>query len=661
MRRPPGARAIAPLTLAACLAVGCAAAARAADDRPGCPTSPCLAATVVTTATALRDALGSWHPEDEPVGLFRVIEIPEGTDIDLDPIASDLPLEVRARVVLQGTRGERRPGALLHLDDFPFDEEGEAITRLFNVTGSAVQIRNLRLRGPSGATAESGTACRQAWLVLCPGVTAINAPDRYAATIANNELFEWHGIAVRVAADDPDSETCGAPSSTRSARVRVVGNYIHDNQRTGLGYGVQAGHGAFVFIDGNTFDWNRHAVASDGQPRSGYHAQYNYVLSGGSRYGGTPPFYKGSYEQHFDMHGTGEDGRGGVAGDLVVILGNTVHGEQDYGLDKTRPAYWLRGRPCGLHSFRDNVVVHEQDEAVRETNGGEGRVYRLNNRYDTDTSWSIAVGDFDRDGRDDLFQATGAAWYYSSGGQTEWRLLQRARRETIDRLRFGDFDGDGDTDVFTASGGEWRIARGGTEPWTHLNRSDVPLEELRFADFDGDGRTDVFRATGTRWYFSRSGTGLWQPLADSSVRVGDLRLGNFDGDTRTDVFSLARGQWSVSLDGLSTWQRLNSELSDDLDSLVFADFDGNGRTDIAQSGGTQLVVWRVSRDGAGGWEPLRTFPSLQGDRYAQLYNHWIGRFDRFRGADALRYSGVDIVRSSGASAGYVRHSWNGMR
>jgi hypothetical protein len=282
-------------------------------------------------------------------------------------------------------------------------------------------------------------------------------------------------------------------------------------------------------------------------------------------------------------------------------------------------------------------------------------------------------------GRHDLFQATGAAWYYSSGGITEWRLLQAARSETIDRLRFGDFDGDGDTDVFTAIDGEWRISRGGTERWRHLAWSRVPLEALRFGDFDGDGRTDAFKANGSTWTYSPGASSAWvdPPLAHSVYTVDKLRFGNFDDDRRTDVFGIEGGAWSVSDGGAEGWRRLNSILTKDLDSLVFADFTGNGLTDIAQSRWRsdeptfqKRVEWRVSRDGTGGWEPLQTVPEEFPN--PQLYDHWIGNFDSIPGADALRYEpvrspdfssafqGAYLVRYSGARV-YARHSWNGMR
>jgi hypothetical protein len=642
-----------------------------------CAESPCPDVTVVTSAKDLRDALEEWHPEDEPQK-EKVIYIPDGTEIKLDEIAEDLPLEIKARVTLESTRGAQRPGALLRLDDryatVIHDQDGHVHDgHVFRLTGAGVRIRNLRLRGPSSSTGEYGAICGLSEGELCRAIVAIEASNRYRALISDNEIFDWPGVAVKVIGGG-EPEECQLSTGNRRYRVRVVRNYIHHNQRTREGYGVNVNDGGLALVEGNTFDWNRHSISGDGSATSGYDARYNYVLSGGSR-------YDDHYTQHFDMHGddnygdpeADDDGYGGNAGDVVEIVGNTVHGAQKYGgflgvHERTRLVYRLRGDPCGRHDLRDNVLVHDdEDEAVLATDGGEGQVSGLrDNQFNTDTSWSVAVGDFDRDGRDDLFQATGEAWYYSSGGVTEWRLLQAGRTETIDQLRFGDFDGDGDTDVFTAADGEWRISRSATAPWRHLNTSAFRLGDLRFGDFNGDGRTDAFRANGSRWYYYPSARGAERPLAGSAYRVDEIRLGNFDDDKRSDVFGIEGGQWSVSYDGRSRWHRLNSLLARDLDSLVFADFDGNGRTDIAQSLSGE---WRVSWNGTGDWERLRTVSPL-GGQDAALSRHWIGEFDSSRGADALRYApfgfgalidDVYLVRSSGARAPYVIHSRKGMR
>ena len=122
----------------------------------------------------------------------------------------------------------------------------------------------------------------------------------------------------------------------------------------------------FADIEGNVFDHDRHDIADDGKPGTGYVAQDNFVLTSG-------PTCDGFYNQHFDMHGTGggSDHDGGTGGQFVLIRRNTIRGDQRYGGhlgigQKTRPAFELRGTPRERAIFEDNAVAHnDEDAAVR--------------------------------------------------------------------------------------------------------------------------------------------------------------------------------------------------------------------------------------------------------------------------------------------------------
>ena len=106
------------------------------------------------------------------------------------------------------------------------------------------------------------------------------------------------------------------------------------------------------------------------------------------------------------------------------------------------------------------------------------------------------MGDFDGDGTQDLFLATGAAWYYAPAGKAEWRYLN-AQTDKLDTLLFGDFDADGRTDVFTQHGGNrWDVSWGGASRWETINGSGPLLGNAAIGDFDGDHRADVFYADG---------------------------------------------------------------------------------------------------------------------------------------------------------------------
>jgi hypothetical protein len=53
-------------------------------------------------------------------------------------------------------------------------------------------------------------------------------------------------------------------------------------------------------------------------------------------------------------------------------------------------------------------------------NGSIGDLYIWRNQFGADTSDELDEEDFDCDKVTDLFQATGATWWYSSGDEMEW-------------------------------------------------------------------------------------------------------------------------------------------------------------------------------------------------------------------------------------------------
>jgi hypothetical protein len=126
----------------------------------------------------------------------------------------------------------------------------------------------------------------------------ININSSQDVEIDHNELLRWRGAAVRVrddnAADDP--AFVGRINRDNADTVKVHDNSIHHNQHPSsdvcaptsivggghaAGYGVEASDGAYVTIERNVFDWNRHSIAGDGKSGTGYIAQDNLVLQHG--------------------------------------------------------------------------------------------------------------------------------------------------------------------------------------------------------------------------------------------------------------------------------------------------------------------------------------------------------------------------------------------
>jgi hypothetical protein len=101
------------------------------------------------------------------------------------------------------------------------------------------------------------------------------------------EIAGWGGAAIRVLDDGGHGPGQEPPSNRpgdrigRPEQVRILNNYIHHNQHESseendgdsnpftqhaAGYGVDVHHGAWAQITENLFDFNRHAIASSGQP-----------------------------------------------------------------------------------------------------------------------------------------------------------------------------------------------------------------------------------------------------------------------------------------------------------------------------------------------------------------------------------------------------------
>lgn len=545
-------------------------------------------------------------------------------------------LPVRSGVEIVGERGAlgRRP-------TLAATYQGEDYS-LFVTQGNDIRISGVHLLGPSRRTTKKQSPVTAILAIQDP----LGSTGR-RVTIADNELDGWPGAAISVCGNyaqlDPGACDMGArgprehsgPLTTRAdaGSMRIERNYIHHNARDGLGYGVVTGGNSYTTIEGNVFDFNRHDIASDGRAFNGYVARFNYALQGGFTYGSS-----GYWGHHFDVHGSGtEEGRknghydGGMAGEFYEIAFNTFRGAQRYGVPviaaRTRAAFELRGRPTMGASFVGNVAVHDGG-AVRLKGGSDRRLFpatpsKFNltvagNRLDTDYSTEIAGGDFDGDGRTDVFVANGTAWFLSRGGSEPWEYLRPSNKRVRD-LAFADIDNDRRTDVLyrDGAGNLGYVAGGAAADLTPLTTLPVPIGALRSGDFDGDGRTDLFHASSGQWMVWHGSTRAWTPAQSSSKPMSELLFGDFDDVKGTDVAAVTSGVWAISSGATGSWTRINGRLVDSFARAVAADFDGNGRTDIAfPSGGT----WRFSADGRG---PLRTLRS-GGTR---ILHPLFGRFD----------------------------------
>ena len=154
---------------------------------------------------------------------------------------------------------------------------------------------------------------------------------------------------------------------------------------------------------------------------------------------------------------------------------------------------------------------------------------RPNNRFDFDSFGRYGACDFDGDGVDDLFLATGTTWWFSSFGEFQWSYLN-AKKERLNQVRPGYFDNDLRCDVLAEQSGQWVISSGGTSDWRPLGAFGAPLSQVQFGRFDPNQRdhrpgvtrrtTHAFRrAPDGQWFVTPLSHPDWQPVQRSSFPI----------------------------------------------------------------------------------------------------------------------------------------------
>jgi hypothetical protein len=638
------------------------------------------------------------------------------------------PISLPAGMTLRGNRRGINFGPQLYFSYQSF-WQGAQIGRqgsclfascMLEIHGDYARVTGLRMRGENRST-DTNAPVTAAIGVSWPGVSgpffSVATTTQFISTIDHNDGSDW-GVAV-VDVNGPyilnqNADICSityqgisnqytqsctsdiqnpaakgfltvADDAATLANAHVARNFLHHNERDSGGYGVVTSEGGRAFVEGNTFVSNRHDIASDGEPHNEYRAAHNLVLGNSPEYSSCFLFFCHYYHnQDFDMHGT-ENGYGGVAGFYVDIIGNTFLGTD-------RQNYWIRGAPIFNTDFHGNVSLNKQDNA--SGNGDAIQVHGcppgitnidcgfsafpvniFNNQFGASDPTirfgpsSLGVGDFDGDGDDDLFLATGAGWYFSPAGAREWRFLNAAP-DTIDQLLFGDFDGDGRTDVVALRNDQLVVSWGGISAFELLNANPLPcgsMTDMAVGDFDGDGHPDIFCADGGTWWISYGGnTPFVQVIVASPLRVKDLRFGDFNGDGTTDVFGVVKGalsapSWQVRYGPrgyrgfLGGWQPLPVSLTSAVDNLYVADFNGDGIADVATDCGPNADpgCWQISYAGSRNWQYL---PFAYGPYIAGI-GHFLGHVE----ADLLSWNNVDFWISVGGISQLTSYSTQDMK
>ncbi|WP_405060171.1 FG-GAP-like repeat-containing protein [Kribbella sp. NBC_01505] len=524
-----------------------------------------------------------------------VVRIQDHVDLDLSDRVS-LPIADGVRIL--GGRTSSNPGPRIFTRTSP---------KVFLQTRETknVRISGIRLYGGEMDVVDRETE----------GSTALAIYSSVNVEIDNNEIYGWQGsgVAVRDPSKVLNMENAGA--------VRVHDNYIHHNRhKRREGYGVVTYDGAYTLIESNVFDFNRHAIASDGESGTGYLAYRNLVLMGG----GENTWATNTHM--FDVHGTescgGKSQYCGPAGEYFDYSYNTV-------MYTGGTSIKVRGVPSVRADARWNVFALSREweglplyesGAFHQTQGHN--LLPLNNKFGEWPNIS-AQCDFDADGKQDRFMTTGTTWWFQ-----------------------------------------------GTQGWSFLNTNNKRLDELELSDLNNDGRCDVrSKSDGVVFNGGRAAPAArvdisWKSTGTALSRVWQLRNGKVQRDFVSDNYSFGwdlAGTGDFNADGVidNIWRgpagqvaiRLTTHLGEivpDIGTLqdlrgtlpsttvlaTTGDLDGDRRADLVwrhQDG--RLEFWPAGR--ADNAAPI----SPGNDSAASVGGGWrvkaAGDFDRDGRADLL--------------------------
>nr|WP_207312775.1 right-handed parallel beta-helix repeat-containing protein [Aeromonas sp.]QRX38483.1 Right-handed parallel beta-helix repeat-containing [Aeromonas sp.] len=220
---------------------------------------------------------------------------------------------------------------------------------------SGARISGMRIEGP-----EKTSSTHKKTIGIQSVENAVNI------TVDNNEVYGWPWAGVSI---------------KKTTNAVVKNNYIHDNIKSELGYGVVVQNGyATAHIQCNIFNKNRHAIAGSGKSGEGYYAINNLVMQGGGY---------DAYHQ-FDMHA---DGSEPMYGGSFFVSKNNWFDFGDIGT-MNRSSIMLRGIPRnGVaiitgNKFKSDIQLTPTTETVTGVPGSIPSKEELKSSNDFNTNFS---------------------------------------------------------------------------------------------------------------------------------------------------------------------------------------------------------------------------------------------------------------------------------
>lgn len=225
---------------------------------------------------------------------------------------------------------------------------------------------------------------------------------------------------------------------------------------------------------------------------------------------------------------------------------------------------------------------------------------------------TVAVGDFNGDGKQDIASAGGNVSIRLGNGDGNFGdSTQINVGFSPTAIAIGDFNGDGKQDFAAGNIGGYVSIRLGDGLGGFSGKPDISVNggatSIAIGDFNGDGKQDIIVAA------RESPTTINVCLGDgtggfSSKTVGVsphstfIAIGDFNNDGKQDFVTTGSGGSSVGLgDGTGSFSVTALGNSPTFSGIAIGDFNGDGKQDIALAGsGANTIATRLG-DGLGGF------------------------------------------------------------
>ncbi|HWO30719.1 MAG TPA: FG-GAP-like repeat-containing protein, partial [Candidatus Acidoferrum sp.] len=347
-------------------------------------------------------------------------------------------------------------------------------------------------------------------------------------------------------------------------------------------------------------------------------------------------------DQKLDLIAAQESGTPGVDQDIVSI----VRGNGD-GTFATFPFY-PGGSALAAADFNGDKRIDLAEQIVTLIEGNDYTDYvgvSLNSGtgFPPPTQIQIqgqspysygAIGDFNGDGHMDLAAATSEIGILLGNGDGTFQTPVYYGAGMVGPIATGDFNNDGKLDVFGASGANVSVLLGNGDgtfglPVNSFVGQLVPLTNVAVADFNEDKKLDaaVVIETSSVPYSQvalllGNGDGTFSPGATFNFNFPQTAIasGDLNGDGIPDLIVAVSGGTDVQVfpasvvvflgKGDGTFQSpITTVAGDAISTIVVADFNGDGKQDIAISNSTWGDVSLLLGNGDGTFQPPMQFSS----------------------------------------------------